>query len=91
MIPYPINNKLTLGRVYTRDINSHRLYVQHYVLVTDPIDNHPLKNTNRNTLAKEATKYSTTHAASVIKQCSGCTKIDDDALNQANRMARRNC
>jgi len=91
MIPHPSNNELTLGRVYTRDMNSLHLYVQHYVLVIDPIDRHLLKNTNWNASAKEVSKYSTTQSASMIRQCSSCIKKDDDALNQANQMARRNC
>ncbi len=72
-------------------MNSLYLYVQHYVLVTDPIDRHLLKNTNRNASAKGASKYSTMQIASAIRQCPDCIKKDDDALNQANQMARRNC
>ena len=91
MIPHPTTNELTLGRVYTRDRNSNQLYVQHYVIVTEPIDSHSLKNTHRNADAKGNVKYSTTRSASAIKQCQGCTKKDDEALKQANRMVRHNC
>ena len=90
MIPHPSNSELTLGRVYTRDINLSLLYVQHYVLVTDPIDGHKLKNTNCNRATKGDSKYSPTHTASAIRQCPGCFKNDDDVRPHANRMARRN-
>ncbi len=79
MLPHPSNNELTLGRVYTRDTHLSHLYVQHFILVTDPIEGHKLKNTNRNLSAKGASKYSPTHTASAIRQCPGCIKKDDDA------------
>jgi len=91
MIPHPYTNDLTLGRVHARDLTTHRLFIQHYVIVTEPIDSHPLKNTHRNAAAKGHIKYSTTRSASAIKQCPGCNQHNQDALNQANRLARRNC
>jgi len=79
-----------LDRVFTRDPVNQVIYVQHYTVVTDPIDSYRLKNTKYNLKAKGAPKYATTTDTSAIVKCPGCQHHQIHHLHEANLHAIQN-
>ena len=90
ILPHPVTDQLTIGRVYTRNLDTNEAYMQHYMVAPNPIDTYPLKSTRRNSASKGAVKYSNTVATSAILACPGCQLHDASTLVKANRRANRN-
>ena len=72
LITHPTTQQLTLGRVYTHDLATSKIYVHHYNVVVMPLDSYCLKPTRCNLDSKGSNKYSSTTASSAIIKCQRC-------------------
>ncbi len=89
IVSHPMTQQLTLGRVYTCDQATSKIYVQHYKVVVEPIESYHLKSTRHNLNSKGAKKYSSTTDSSAIIQCQGCHLHSAQQLVTANQRAYR--
>ncbi len=87
---HPVTNQSTIGQVYTRDLATNELFIQHFLVAPNPIDTYQLKNHKRNLASKGHAKYACTTKTSAITQYQGCQLHDTQHLAEANRRARRN-
>jgi len=80
---HPTINQLILGQVYTRDMVTNVVYVQHYQMTDRPIEFYTLKSTRYNSTSKGIPKYASTMDTSTIIKCQGCQLHQDQSHTEA--------